>query len=127
MPAFTPETLTIETSTKELPQPKIQAGAVMVTPPLDENFWRYKVQVSDHQAVVGFPKFNVIGIGFQHEETDWDTNAPSRLKAEIIYNHIKVNAKVKADNKAPSEELCLAAIRLIQATVNEQARQRQAA
>ena len=60
---------------------------VMVTPNIDEDFWWFRVQVSDMQAIVALPKFGLIGIGFQIEE-DWNTNLPSDTIAEEIYDLI---------------------------------------
>lgn len=85
-------------------------GTIMLTPPVGEDYWIYRVPVSDKQAIVGFRKFGVTGIGFQHEE-DWNTNLPSSSSAEDIYNHIKHN-RLGADKKT-----CIAAIRLIQSAV----------
>lgn len=87
---------------------------IMVTPAIDENFWLYRVPVSDEQAIIGFPKFSVIGIGFQHEK-DWNTNLPSGGEAQEIYDHIKHN---KGDAKIPRAR-CIDAIRLIQRAVLE--------
>lgn len=36
-------------------------GALMMTPPLGEGYWEYRVMLGDRQAVVGFPKFSTIG------------------------------------------------------------------
>jgi len=85
---------------------------VMITPSIDENFWLFRVLVSDKQAIVGFPKFGVIGVGFQHEE-DWNTNLPTGTFAIEIYDHIKHN---KGDAKIPRSR-CIEAIMLIQKKV----------
>lgn len=79
---------------------------LMVTPPISEGYWRYRVKVSDRQAVIGFPKFNTIGIGFQRE-VDWNTNLPYRCDVEKIYQHIEHNR----DGADP--ELCRKAIQMI--------------
>ena len=52
-------------------------GVLMVTPALSESYWAYRVKLSDKQAMLGFPKFGTIGIGFAIEE-DWNTNLPFR-------------------------------------------------
>ena len=39
-------------------------GVLMVTPALSESYWAYRVKLSDKQAMLGFPKFGTIGIGF---------------------------------------------------------------
>ena len=84
-------------------------GPAMLTPSIDEGYWAYRVKVSETQAIVGFPKFLTIGIGFAQEE-DWNTNLPYTCDAEEIYQHIAHN---KGDD-AISREHCIAAIRMIQ-------------
>lgn len=79
------------------------------TPPLDEDYWLFRVKLFEDQAIVGFPKFGTIGIGFAQED-DWNTNLPYTQDAAQIYDHIKHN---KAHDEI-SDEDCLAAIRLIQ-------------
>jgi hypothetical protein len=86
------------------------AHELIMTPPIGEDYWAYRVAVSDNQAVIGFKKFGMIGIGFQYEE-DWNTNLPSSSQAEEIYEHIKHNSL-----GAPKDE-CIAAIKLIQEAV----------
>jgi hypothetical protein len=88
----------------------VVGGLVMLTPNLGEDYWAYRVVLSERQAIVGFPKFGTIGIGFAVEE-DWNTNLPFTLPAERIFDHIAHN---KGDDSITDEE-CLAAIRLIQA------------
>lgn len=92
----------------------LEPVGILVTPPIDENFWLFRVPVSDNQAIVGFPKFLTIGIGFQHE-TDWNANLPYRCPAEEIFNHIKHN---KGDRSIPDAR-CLQAIRMIQAAARK--------
>lgn len=92
------------------------AGAVaMVAPVIDEDYWVFRVEVSESQAVVGFPKFGTIGIGFQVEEDDWNTNLPYTSSAEEILAYIGDN---KGDSSI-SDESCLEAIRLIQAAASK--------
>jgi hypothetical protein len=88
---------------------KVGKSLVAVTPPLDEDYWLFRVRLSDKQAIVGFPKFFTIGIGFRVEE-DWNTNLPYSCGAEEIYNHIKHN---KGDDSI-SDEACIDAIKAIQ-------------
>jgi hypothetical protein len=83
---------------------------VLTTPPIGEDYWVFRVAVSDKQAILGFPKFGTIGIGFAKEEADWNTNLPWSCEAEEILSHIKEN---KGDDTIPDER-CLAAIRLVQ-------------
>jgi len=87
-------------------------GMLLVTPPINEDYWTLRVQVSPKQAVVGFPKFTTIGIGFQHEK-DWNTNLPFCCNTMQIYNHISHN-RAGADKTR-----CIEAIRMIQQAVCE--------
>ena len=84
-------------------------GVCMITPPLDGDYWLFRVPVSDVQAIVGFPKFFTVGIGFQHEE-DWNTNLPYTYEAKEIYDHIEHN---RGDDSI-TEKTCIAAIEAIQ-------------
>ena len=85
--------LVLETRTEENGTPVIKAGGVEVafTPPIGENYWCYRVRLSDKQAVVGFPKFNTIGVGFAVEKADWNTNLPYHVPVEKLFQHIKHN------------------------------------
>jgi hypothetical protein len=89
-----------------------KVGFAQITPPIDEGYWTYRVRLSDAQAIVGFPKFGMVGIGFALEE-DWNTNLPSGCSAEEIYEHIAHN---KGDDLITRED-CVAAIRMIQEAV----------
>jgi hypothetical protein len=93
-------------------------GPVMNTPAIDEDYWAYRVRVSESQAVVGFPKFFTIGVGFAVED-DWNTNFPYTCSAEEIYDHIEHN---KGDETISRDD-CLVAIRLIQDAVEHDLRQ----
>jgi hypothetical protein len=84
-------------------------GMIMTTPPIDESYWLFRVKLSENQAVVAFPKFMTLGIGFQ-KENDWNTNLPYSCNTEEIYNHIKHNKGDKNIRKAQ----CLKAIQMIQ-------------
>jgi hypothetical protein len=68
------------------------AGAtIAMTPMVDEDYWAYRVKLNDTgQAVVGFPKFSTIGIGFA-QESDWNTNLPYTCEAQEILDHILHN------------------------------------
>jgi len=81
----------------------------MVTPPLDEDYWQFRVRVHEDQEIVGFPKFMTIGIGFAKED-DWNTNLPYNYKTDEIFNHIKVNKRYASI----PDELCIKAIKMIQ-------------
>lgn len=76
---------------------------------VDEDYRTYRVRLGDKQAIVGFPKYHTVGIGFAVED-DWNTNLPYTCDAERIYEHIECN---KGDDSI-SDEDCIAAIRLIQ-------------
>lgn len=86
-----------------------RAPGLLVAPPVDEDYWTYRVRLSEKQAIVGFPKFGLTGIGFAQEE-DWNTNLPSSCDAGEIYDHIRHN---KGDDSISRED-CIAAIRMIQ-------------
>jgi hypothetical protein len=87
----------------------VHAGAAMITPPVDEDYWAYRVRLTGAQAIVAFPKFFTIGIGFAQEE-DWNTNFPYTCETDEIWQHIRHN---KGDDGI-SDADCITAIRLIQ-------------
>ena len=93
----------------------VGGGLVLLTPAIDEDYWQYRVIVGEHQAVVGFPKFGLIGIGFAVEEEDWNVNLPHGTPPEKLFAHIKKN---KGDKNIPDER-CIEAIRLIDQAVRE--------
>jgi hypothetical protein len=84
-------------------------GTILLTPPVSDSYWKYRVQLSDTQSIIGFPKFSTIGIGFA-VENDWNTNLPYTQDAEKIFNHIDHN---KGDDNITDED-CITAIKLIQ-------------
>ena len=96
------------------PTRKLLEKGIGLTPPINEDFWLMRVPVSKDQAVVAFPKFTVIGIGFQKEAEDWNTNLPSNCDAEEIYKHIKVNK-----GKAPKRQDCIEAIQMLKDAVDK--------
>lgn len=85
----------------------------MVTPNIDKDYWMMRVPVSQKQAIVCFEKFMTIGIGFQVEDADWNTNLPWLCDAEKIYDHIKVNK----GQKHITRQKCIAAIKLLQSAI----------
>lgn len=85
-------------------------GSIMINPAVDEDYWLLRVRVSEEQAVVGFPKFITIGIGFAVEKVTYDCNFPHTCTTEEIYAHIRRN---QGDDAIPAERV-LAAIRLVQ-------------
>jgi hypothetical protein len=100
-------TLTLET--KDQPDGTVRLPGMMLTPKIGGDYWMYRVVLSGGQAVVGFPKFDTVGIGFA-AETDWNTNLPHTCDADVIFDHIRHN---KGDESIPDED-CIAAIRMIQ-------------
>jgi hypothetical protein len=102
--------------------PTGQFGGVRVTmsPLLGEDYWAYRVRLSDTQAIVGFPKHGTIGIGFAVED-DWNSNLPYAAggppgspqrhprSAEEIFEHIGHN---KGDDSIPDES-CIRAIEMV--------------
>ena len=87
-------------------------GQLMFTPPIDDDYWRWRVVVGNGQAIVGFPKFGTVGIGFARED-DWNTNLPYTEPAAAIFDHIAHN---KGDDTIPDER-CLTAICMVQEAV----------
>lgn len=85
-------------------------GVVMLTPSIGEDYFIFRVKLSDTQAVLGFEKFGTVGIGFAQEE-DWNTNLPYTCSAQEILDHIRHN---KGDD-AISDDDVLEAIELVQA------------
>ncbi len=71
---------------------------IMVTPPIDEDYWVFRIRLYKDQSIVAFPKFTTMGIGFAQEE-DWNTNLPYKLEAEEICNHIWHNHKYEEITK----------------------------
>lgn len=109
---MTTTTLILEVADRQLPGVDTfhkGRAQIMITPPLDEDYWYWRVRLgANGQAIVGFPKFTTIGIGFAQEE-DWNTNLPFSCSAEVIYQHIKHNKK----DGAISKQKCLEAIEMI--------------
>jgi hypothetical protein len=71
---------------------------IMMTPPLDEDYWVFRIVLHKEQALVAFPKFSTMGIGFAVEE-DWNTNLPYHCDAKDIAKHIWKNRKYKEITK----------------------------
>ena len=91
--------------------PNFECGnlIISVTPPIDENYWLFRVKLYKDQSIVAFPKFFTIGIGFAKEKA-CNTNLPFSTDADEIFNHIKYNKKYKKITK----KQCIEAIKLIQ-------------
>jgi len=86
-----------------------------MTPPIDEDYWAYRVKLSETQAVVGFPKFGTIGIGFAVEDDDWNVNLPYSVETERIFEHIQKN---KGDDSI-TDDAVREAISLVQQAARE--------
>jgi len=72
--------------------------------------WYYRVALGCGQAVIGFPKFTTIAIGFQAEPVHLDLNYSYDRGTETIFRHIY-------PNKGSSEigdARCREAIRMVQ-------------
>lgn len=95
-------------------------GAISITPAINEDYWLFRVRLSEKQAVVGFPKFGTIGIGFAQEE-DWNTNLPYTCAPEEILAHIEHN---KGDESI-SDSVVLTAIIMISDAARRFREQRQ--
>ncbi len=91
----------------------IDGIGVMITPPIDDSYWMMRVPVSKKQAIVCFPKFGSIGIGFRVEGEDWNVNMPSSCETQYIYDHIKVNKGQRSITRAT----CIAAIDMLQVAI----------
>ena len=90
-------------------------GGIMVTPVLGGDYWSYRVRLTEKQAVLGFPKFGQIGIGFAVEDADWNSNLPASSPTRQIAAHIAIN---KGDDSIDEVDV-YAAIRMIQDAVLE--------
>ena len=88
---------------------RVGGVVVMMTPAINEDYWIMRVKVFRNQAIVAFPKFGLIGVGFA-QESDWNTNLPYQTPAERLYQHIEVNKKYKTLTK----ERCIEAIKMLQ-------------
>lgn len=106
--------LVLERKDQQNETPQLAGGMIQMTPPIDEDYWAYRVRLSETQAIVGFPKFGTVGIGFAVED-DWNTNLPYTCTSGDIFRHIAHN---KGD-EAIADEDCVAAIALVQAAIAE--------
>lgn len=86
---------------------------VLLTPSIGEDYFVFRVKLSETQAILGFEKFGTVGIGFAQEE-DWNSNLPYRCEAQAIFDHIKHN---KGDDTIDDERV-LEAIRMVQAAAH---------
>ena len=104
----------LEYNSKVVPDNGNLGNGVMITPPINADFWMMRVPLSERQAIVCFPKFCTVGIGFQHEE-DWNTNLPYTRDARDIFEHIAHN---KGDDSI-SDADCIAAIEALQTAIRD--------
>jgi hypothetical protein len=82
---------------------------IMFTPAINQDYYIMRVVLYKDQALVAFPKFSLIGVGFAIE-SDWNTNLPYQTETERLYEHIKVNKKYRAITK----QTCLEGLKLLQ-------------
>lgn len=82
-----------------------------------EDYWSYRVQLTDAQAIIGFPKFGTIGIGFLVED-DWNSNLPYGTAPANIADHIGHNRLAGGDEAIPRDH-AVAAITLIREAAGE--------
>jgi len=87
---------------------KIGENSVIMTPKIDEDFWVFRVKLIKDQALVAFPKFRTLGIGFALE-SDWNTNLPYDCEPEEIYKHIRCNRRYDGIKKSD----CIKAIKIL--------------
>jgi hypothetical protein len=92
----------------------IANGLGMRTPDIDDNYWLYRVALSENQAIVCFPKFGTLGVGFE-KEIDWNINLPYTEDTLYIFEHIKGNKQ----EDTISDEDCIEAIKMIQEACRE--------
>lgn len=78
-------------------------GLIMITPEIGEDYWVFRVPLAKDQAVVAFPKFHTMGIGFQLED-NWNTNLPYTCSPEEIRRHIWENRRYKQITRKQVEE-----------------------
>ncbi|MBX2986709.1 MAG: hypothetical protein KF802_02330 [Bdellovibrionaceae bacterium] len=105
--------LEVNESVKDVVKNNDDSGGLQVlfTPFLKSEDALFRVKVSKNNAVLGFSKFDTIGIGFEKEK-DWNTNLPFHCWTDQIYNHIKHNGRGIPKAKV------ISAIALIQAAAS---------
>jgi hypothetical protein len=88
--------------------------SISITPLINEDYWAYRVRLGERQAIVGFPKFFTVGIGFALEE-DWNTNLPYTCDTQEIFEHIRDN---KGDDSITNDDV-RTAIAMVQDAIRE--------
>jgi hypothetical protein len=94
---------------------KLKKQGIMITPPIDKDYWIVRVKLFEDQYIQAFPKFITMGIGFSIEE-DWNTNLPYTCETDEIRKHIWHNRKYIAIKKKRANR----AIAMIQQFLKEQ-------
>lgn len=77
--------------------------------------WLFRVDVGGGQAVIGFPKYTTIGVGFEQEPESGNTNLPYTTPAKALLNHSWCN---RGGMTATPEE-ALRAFELVQEAAQE--------
>lgn len=95
---------------------KTGVTTVIMTPPITDDYWMYRVIITDDQALQGFPKFFTVGIGFAIED-DWNCNLPFSSSAEYIRQHIWHNRGPSIPDTPEGVALVIRGIELIQEAV----------
>ncbi len=73
----------------------------MISPIVSDDYWMFRVKLCKDQAVLGFPKMGMIGVGMALENNG-NTNLPlcplytPEKNAQRIADHIKCNKKYKS-------------------------------
>lgn len=93
----------------------LKKRGILITPPIDKDYWVVRVKLFEDQYINAFPKFITIGIGFAIEE-DWNCNLPYTSDAEEIRKHIWHNRRYVAIGKKKT----IKAIEMIQNFLKEQ-------
>ena len=83
---------------------------IMFTPAINKEYYIMRVVLYKDQALVAFPKFGLIGVGFAIEEGSWNTNLPYQVEAERLYKHIRRKALMISH-----DHVCLQGIYILQA------------
>jgi hypothetical protein len=79
---------------------------LMISPIVSSDYWLFRVKLCKDQAVLGFPKCGMVGVGMALENKRSDTNLPLHpgdtplCNAWRIYDHIKLNKEYKSITRA---------------------------
>lgn len=108
------DTLTISDATE----------AVAFAPGVGRDYWSHRVRLSDEQAMLGFPKFSTVGIGFAVEDGSWNTNLPYSCPTDQILAHIIDN---KGDETIDDADVREAIVMIQLAVIDERTEARRPA